>query len=250
MKKSFVIIISEIIIILGICLFLRPVLELFNTYGQEEIWDKAVIHFQMGDNPDERSYGNEMRILYIEVNGIKYDLSAFETPDWVWHGEWGYLLYTDGERDFYVQVNEKIHNLDICCIKQEGGGRVRVYLDDKLIKDMNSYSGKWHNSHIHVSYLSRLEMVEKGIEVWILLTLLLLLSIRIVCYATGRTEKEKIKVGIGTFNFTKGLGIFIVVMIHSALCVLDNEDMASGSYIVAGCFLFFSYSLMSAFFLL
>lgn len=250
MKKLIMPCLAEIILLILVCVCLHPVLGFFNIYSEENVGEQSVIHVRMLDEPDRRSYGNEMRILYVKVNGENLDLSAYDTEDWVWHGEWGYTLFTSGDHDFYIDVNEKIETLDFCYIKQEGSGKCEIYLNDRLEKKLDMFSSKWKNGNLFISFLSRGKMIFRGIEIWLLLSLLMFICYRAFKFWNSKTENNELKIGIGTFNLAKGLGIFLVVLVHAGLSVLTAEDLLSGSLILAVLFVFLTYGLMPAFFML
>ena len=249
MKKTLLVCLTEIILLVIVFLSFRPVLRLFNIYGEQDAEEYSVIHVRMLDEPDRRSYGNEMRILYVKVNGEKLDLSKYDTEDWVWHGEWGYTLFTSGDHDFYINIDHKIEKLDFCYIKQEGSGKCEIYLNDHLEKVQDMYSSKWKNGNLFISFLSARQMFFRGLEIWILLSLLIFLGYRAFKLWNSGAEDE-FKLGIGTFNLAKGLGICFVVMIHVGLCVLTEADLISGSLMLGVLFVFLTYGLMPAFFIL
>ena len=250
MKKIFVTGLAEIILLILVIACISPVLAWFNIYDEAAGKAHNTIHVRMLDEPDARSYGNEMRILYVKVNGKNLDLSAYDTSDWVWHGEWGYTLFTSGDHDYYIDVDERLHTLDFCFIRQEGSGKCEVYLNDHLEKRIDMFSSKWKNGNLFVTFLSKGQMIFRGVEIWILLSLLLYLFYKAFLLWKSKPGDEEIKIGLGTFNLTKGLGICFVVLIHSGLCVLTEADVISGSLILSVLFIFLTYGLMSAFFIL
>ncbi len=250
MKKILLIILAEIALLVTVFACLKPVLGRFNIYDEDLSRDHNTIHIRMLDEPDKRSYGNEMRILYVKANGKNLDLQVYDTADWVWHGEWGYTLFTSGDHDYYIDIDEKLQNLDFCYIKQEGSGKCEVYLNDHLEKKLDMFSAKWKNGNLFVSFLSRGQMIFRGIEIWILLSLLIWLCCKAVLLWTSKKADDDFKIGIGTFNITKGLGICFVVLIHSGLCILTDADIISGSFVLSVLFIFLTYGLMPTFFIL
>ena len=82
-------------------------------------------------------------------------------------------------------------------------------------------------------------MIFRGLEIWILLSGLLYAIFSTVYRLRSQREGEELKIGIGTFNLAKGIGIFLVVLIHSGLSVLTDADLLSGSFIVGVLFVFF-----------
>ena len=250
MNKWIKICLAEIILLVAVLLCFRPVLGRFNIYDEKSSQDHNIIHVRMLDEPDKRSYGNEMRILYVKVNGRDLNLSDYDTEDWVWHGEWGYTLFTTGNHDFYIDIDEKINSMDFCYIRQEGSGKCEIYLNDRLLKKQDMFSSKWKNGNLFVSFLNEGAMIFRGIEIWILLSGVLFALYRSIVLWKKPQEGAEIRIGLGTFNIAKGLGIVLVVLIHSGLCVLTDADLLSGSLIVGALFVFFTYGLMPAFFIL
>ena len=250
MKKIIIVCLSEIALLIMVFSCLRPVLAHFNIYDEDLVKERNTIHVRMLDEPDNRSYGNEMRILYVKVNGKNLDLAAYDTEDWVWHGEWGYTLFTSGDHDFYIHIDEKLHTLDFCYIKQEGSGKCEIYLNDHLEKTPDMYSSKWKNANLFISFLSPGQMIFRGAEIWMLLSLLLFICVKAVRTWKYGSENTELKFGIGTFNLAKGLGIVLIVFVHAGLCVLTAEDIVSGSLILAVLFIFLTYGLIPAFFIM
>ncbi|MBQ1194023.1 MAG: hypothetical protein IIX45_07920, partial [Lachnospiraceae bacterium] len=82
--------------------------------------ESASIKIEMLDQSNKQSYGREMRIVSLTINGAKLNLADYANDDWVWHEEWGYILYQQGDSDFEINLNEPLRSFAMEYVEQEG----------------------------------------------------------------------------------------------------------------------------------
>ncbi len=185
----------------------------------------------MHDNPNRRSYGNELRVKSISVNGESLDLGKYSSESWVWHPEWGYVLYQQGDNTFTVDINQYVENLTLTLIKQEGSGKCTVSFNGMAEKSYDMYSSNWHETVYSVKYVNDFYLAYLKLSVGIVLFVLLVALYRIVLYVLGKQPVTPAKIGLGAFDFAKGLGLILVILGHSA-----QEVSSENAYISYGIF--------------
>ena len=177
--------------------------------------DIYTVSIHMSDDVPRGSYGREMRIVSASVNGTSVDLERFENEDWVWHGEWGYVLYQNGKNDFFIESDEPVKNFSMEYVKQEGSGICSIELGDDVI-DLNMYRRSWKNTFFKVSYQNPLQKVLSFADIYLLSLLIAFLGYRIIIYLKN---KDQVVGGIGSsltmFDLAKGLGMIFIVLGHS-----------------------------------
>ena len=50
--------------------------------------EPATIRIKVLDESNKHSYGKEMRIVSLTINGEQLDLKDYANDDWIWHEEW------------------------------------------------------------------------------------------------------------------------------------------------------------------
>lgn len=249
-KKKLKIVLCIIIIALLLTLVFFPLYRKINhCFDQEK--EIHTITFHMSQEVPKGSYGHEMRIINAFVNGKSVDLTLFENENWVWHGEWGYVLYQNGEKDFCIESDEPIESFSMEYVKQEGSGVCRIELGDDVI-DLSMYRRSWKNSVLTVSYQNTFQKYFSFADIFLLTMIIVFLGYRILVYLT---KKDQIVGGIGSsltmFDFAKGLGMIVIILGHSAEDVVVINDFlpkvnsACFGIIVIG----MMYSLMAMFFI-
>lgn len=176
----------------------------------------------MHDNPNSKSYGNELRVKTIIVNGELLDLSEYANDSWVWHPEWGYVLYQQGNNIFAVDIDREVESLNLTLIKQEGSGKCTVSFNGIAEKSYDMYSSNWHEVVYSVRYFDTVSYVFFLFSVCIVIYALLIILYRVFLYGTGKIQVTPLRVGIGTFDLIKGFGILGVMLGHSAEQVASN----------------------------
>ena len=249
-KNKLKIVLCIIIIALLLTLVFFPLYRKINhCFDQEK--EIHTITFHMSQEVPKGSYGHEMRIINAFVNGKSVDLTLFENENWVWHGEWGYVLYQNGEKDFCIESDEPIESFSMEYVKQEGSGVCRIELGDDVI-DLSMYRRSWKNSVLTVSYQNTFQKYFSFADIFLLTMIIVFLGYRILVYLT---KKDQIVGGIGSsltmFDFAKGLGMIVIILGHSAEDVVVINDFLPK--VNSACFGIIAigiiYSLMAMFFI-
>lgn len=83
-----------------------------------------------GEKADQ-SFGNEVRIKAITVNGQEIDLQAYDEADGNWQNDQGVLAVYNAEQPAGVKWNLKgVEELEIQMIAQRGSGYAEIRYDD------------------------------------------------------------------------------------------------------------------------
>jgi len=183
----------------------------------------------MHDSPNSKSYGNEMRIKSISVNGELLDMGEISNDSWVWHPEWGYVLYQHGDSTLEIKINKPVQALILTFIKQEGSGKCTISFNDSAKRSYDMYSSNWHEEVFFVKFVDDAQMVLIKLSVGIILFCVLFMLYRIILYLIGAKAVIPQKIGIGSFDFAKGIGMIGIMLGHSAQDVsIDNAYIAYG----------------------
>ncbi len=243
-----------VLCIIGAALMLT--LMIFPLYGKiNHFYDKGkeihTISFHMSQENPKGSYGHEMRIVNLFINGNSVDLKQFENEDWVWHGEWGYILYQNGNNDFVIESDEPINTFKMEYVKQEGSGFCRIELGENTI-NLNMYRRTWKNSLLKVYFQSALQKYISFADIYLLSLFIVFLGYRILVYIN---KKDEVVGGIGSsltmFDFAKGMGMILIIFGHSTEDVITvNEITQNVNSAFMGVFgIGLLYSLMTMFFI-
>lgn len=249
-KKKLSIVLCIIAVALILTFLIFPLYRKLNhCFDQEK--EIHIISFQMSQDVPKGSYGHEMRIVNVSINGNRVDLTQFENEDWVWHGEWGYVLYQNGEKDFCIESDEPITTFSMEYVKQEGSGICYIKLGDEII-DLSMYRKTWKNSILNVKYQNTLQKYLSLVDIFLLSLVIVFLGYRI---GVNFRKKDQTVGGIGSsltmFDFAKGLGMIFIIIGHSTEDIISINEAFSN--VNSACFgiigIGMMYSLMTMFFI-
>ncbi len=229
MKKFYPYIIFVIISIF-LCLLLFPFITRWgNIFSESDCREYNTLTITMHDSPNAKSYGNEMRIKSLIVNGQRINLGDISNESWVWHPEWDYILFQEGEHTLEIPINEVVHKIELIYIEQEGSGKCTISFNGEAVKNVDMYSNNWHESIYSVAYYSDFEMIMLELSVGVIVFCLIYLIYIIILVLTGRKKVTGFNVGIGTFDFVKGVAILAVILGHTGQAILsDNKPHSLG----------------------
>ncbi len=248
MKKSVPYVIMLILTMALLITVIPSVIRKLNILPQNEGSDANKLVVTMHDSPNKRSYGNEMRIKSISVNGEMLDLSKYSNDSWVWHPEWGYMLYQEGDNTLMVDINHYLDSLDVTMIKQEGSGKCTVSLNGVAEKSYDMYSSNWHEIVYSVQYVDDTYLTYLKLSFGFVLFMLMFLIHRICMYGFGIEKYVPQKIGLASFDFAKGLGILLVILGHSAQDVTSEDAYISTNILFAVIAIVFLYAVLPMFF--
>ena len=248
MKKSVPYIIMLILTLALLITVIPSVIRKLNILPQNEGSDTNKLVITMHGLPNKRSYGNEMRIKTITVNGEQLDLSQYSNDSWVWHPEWGYMLYQEGDNTLTVDIDHYLDSLDVTMIEQEGSGKCTVSLNGLAEKSYDLYSSNWHETVYSVKYVDDFYLTYLKLSFGFVLFMLMFLIYRICMYGFGIEKYVPQKIGLASFDFAKGLGILLVILGHSAQDVTSEDAYISTNILFAVIAIVFLYAVLPMFF--
>ena len=229
MKKTVPYIVILLVTIVLLLTVVPSALRKMNIFPASEGSNTNTLVVTMHNSPNSRSYGNEMRIKSISMNGQLMDLGEISNDSWVWHPEWGYILYQQGDGTLEISINEPVQSLILSFIKQEGSGKCTISFNGSALHSYDMYSPNWHEEAYSVKYLDDAQMILIKISIGLILFCVLFMLYRGILYIIGVKEVIPQKIGIGSFDFAKGLGMIGVILGHSAQDVaLDNAFVSYG----------------------
>ncbi len=221
-----------------------------NIFIAAEKRDANQIVIDMHDDPNPKSYGNELRIKAISVNDELLDLGEISNDNWVWHPEWGYIQYQQGDSAFIVNIDHNIDSLKLTLIGQEGSGRCTVSLNGIAEKNYDMYGSNWHETIYSVQYVNELYLIYLSISFGVIIFILFFGLYRFFMYLLGMAEYQPQKIGVGAFDFAKGLGIILVILGHSIQDVSSENAYISADILVAVVAIILMYAILPMFFIM
>lgn len=214
--------------------------------------ESASIKIEMLDQSNKQSYGREMRIVSLTINGAKLNLADYANDDWVWHEEWGYILYQQGDSDFEINLNEPLRSFAIEYVEQEGSGNAILYCNNEEACKLNMYRDEWKNKTITLSYISNTSKYFLCCDIFLATFLVLYLLLNMISMILNpQPEINSVKSNLTMFDLAKGIGIIFIILGHTRELVFGSS-LGSGAkveIISAIIGLFFLYGLLPMFFI-
>lgn len=201
-----------------------------HDYSKKNVKENDVLSFIVSDKSNEKSGARDMRICAINVNGEELNLDDYDNDEWVWHGEWNYILYQKGESRFDITLNKDIKKLDITYVKEAYSGIVDITLNDEKLETIDMYRSEWLTTSISLSYINMTDKILIGAQIAIVLFLVLLLIDYIITNFKKRNEPIKgIQKNLTMFDFAKGVGIIAIIAGHTFEAVSGNLESIQSS---------------------
>ena len=219
-------IIIDLIVLLLLIFLSGMAFNHFGFYDSKEAQKENTLLIRMLDQPNKKSYGNEMRIKQICINGEPLNLQEYDKQGWEWHENWGYTLFQEGDNEFSVSFSEIIKTMEVIYIRQEGSGRCQFYWNGELKQTVDMYSGKWSQGTFSVRYISLIDKFFIIISCWIVVSFILYELLRAFLFIKGTIPVEPINRGIGIYDFAKGVGIIFVVIGHTFQDYIYGREFA------------------------
>lgn len=249
--KRFIPYILMLIMSLVVVIAIVPsIVRKYNIFTESEGSDTNELVITMLNDPDPKSYGNEMRIASIVVDGEPMDLGMLSNESWVWHPEWGYMLYQHGDGNLTISIDKKIGSLSLEYIKQEGSGKCTISFNGAVEKNIDMYSSKWRSGNYTIRYLNNADYMHFMGTAVIAIFMIMFLIYRAFLYGTGKMQVVPLKICIGSFDFAKGAGILGVILGHSFQLVVRDWDTFTFDIIVAAIAIVLIYSIIPMFFMI
>lgn len=221
LKKRLVVVIISIIISLVCAEFLSSyILKLQNIFEYDENTTTFRIH--MLDEIPEGSYGHEMRIVNICINGEWIDLQKYDNEGYVWHGEWGYTLYKDSDCDFIIEYFEPIKRISMEYVEQEGSGVAEIYVGDKKIDELHMYKSIWHNKINYYTFMTENEKKISYVEKFVIIVFLVSVIYAAISNFRAKDRKYGVESTLGMFDAAKGISMVIIIMGHTISLIGPN----------------------------
>ena len=213
--------------------------------------EPATIRIKVLDESNKHSYGREMRIISLTINGEKLELADYANDDWIWYEEWGYILYKEGSLDFEVNLNKPLHSLELEYAEQDSSGNAIVYCNNEEACKLNMYRKKWNNKIVTISYISESDKYFWCCDIFIVTFLMLFMILKIISMIWNPQPKLMgVKSNLTMFDLAKGIGIILIILGHTKELIFGGS-LGIGMRIeiisvIIG--LFFLYGLMPMFF--
>ena len=214
--------------------------------------EPATIRIKVLDESNKHSYGKEMRIVSLTINGEQLDLKDYANDDWIWHEEWGYILYQEGNSVFEVKLDRPLHSLQMEYVEQEGSGNAVVFCNNEEACQLNMYRKKWSNEILTLSYLSENGKLFWKCDLFLFIVLLSFIIVKMASVLLNPPPKLKgVKSNLTMFDLAKGIGIIGIIFGHTKGLVYGGLDVSGLKLEMVSSIigLFFLYGLLPMFFI-
>ena len=229
--------------------FAHVLLGLDNTVFRKEHY---TVKLHISDKKNRNSYDRRLYVKDIRIDGEPIDLSACSSDQWKWYDEYQYMIFEGADEDFVIyDSSDPIDNFEIDYFAMHAGGIVEYYVNGKLIKREDTYFAsdtEWEsrNQYFHFFDIKRdsLTLICDFIGIFVITC-----GFAACIDMFSKHSTPKAHVSLGTFNVLKGIGIILVVLIHSAGVVGFEADKISKNAILI-LFIIVRYGVMPMFFII